>query len=85
MTPQIGSHPSADWKWRDLVTARPEECDPIDDPRLRYDRFTARVLIVCALAMGVSGYLTGAGSIDFARFLFTTPNLTDIPSEEASS
>lgn len=77
MTPQIGSQTSANWKW--LVTARPEECDPVDDPRLRYDRFTARVLIVCALAMGASGYLTGAGSVDFARFLFTTTNLTVTP------
>lgn len=67
MTPQIGSQTSANWKWRDLVTARPEECDPIDHPRLRYDRFTARVLIICALAMGVSGVLTGKGWVDYER------------------
>ena len=67
MTPQIGSHTSADWKWRDLVTARPHEVDPIDHPRLRDDRFTARVLIVCALAMFLSGVLTGAGWVDYER------------------
>lgn len=79
MTTQIGTRTPANWKWRDLVTARPEECDPADHPRLKHDRFVARVLIVCALAMGVSGYLTGQGAIDFARFLFTTPNLTVTP------
>lgn len=79
MTPQIGSQTSANWKWRDLVAARPEECDPVDDPRLHYDRFAARVLIVCAMAMFVTGVLTGQGAIDFARFLFTTTNLTVTP------
>jgi hypothetical protein len=54
-------------RWSDLVTARPDECDPIDDPRLRYDRFTARVLVVCALAMFLSGVLTGAGWVDYER------------------
>lgn len=66
-------------RWSDIVTARPEECDPIDHPRLRYDRFVARVLIVCALILFMDGLLIGAGSIDFARFLFTTPNLTVTP------
>jgi len=57
-------------RWSDLVTARPHEVDPIDHPRLRYDRFTARVLIVCALAMCLSGVLTGQGAIDYARAMF---------------
>lgn len=63
-------------RWSDLVTARPDECDPIDHPRLRYDRFVGRVLIVCALAMCLSGLLTGAGAVDYARVMFTTPKLT---------
>ena len=79
MTPQIGTHAPANWKWRDLVTARPDECDPIDDPRLSRRAFEARVLIVCAAAMFLSGVLTGKGAIDFARFLFTTTNLTVTP------
>lgn len=57
-------------RWSDLVTARPEECDPVDDPRLRYDRFAGRVLIVCALAMLLTGGLTGKGAIDYARAVF---------------
>lgn len=64
-------------RWSDLVTARPDdECDPIDDPRIKARAFEARVLIVCTIALLVAGYLTGAGAIDYARFLFTTPNLT---------
>ena len=43
MTPQIGSQTSADWKWTDLVTARPEECDPVDHPRLKARAFEARM------------------------------------------
>lgn len=70
MSPQIGTRTPANWKW--LVTARPEECDPVDHPRLKYDRFVGRVLIVCALAMCLSGVLTGMGSVDFARVMFTT-------------
>ncbi|MBK8246151.1 MAG: hypothetical protein IPK85_01905 [Gemmatimonadetes bacterium] len=54
-------------RWSDLVTARPDECDPIDHPRIRYDRFVGRVLIVCALAMLLTGYLTGAGWVDYER------------------
>lgn len=63
-------------RWSDLVTARSDECDPIDDPRIKARAFEARVLIVCALILFMDGLLIGAGSIDFARFLFTTPNLT---------
>lgn len=63
-------------RWSDLATARPEECDPIDHPRIKARAFEARVLIVCALILFMDGLLIGAGSIDFARFLFTTPNLT---------
>lgn len=64
-------------RWSDLVTARPDdECDPIDDSGLTRRAFEARVLIVCALILFMDGLLIGAGSIDFARFLFTTPNLT---------
>lgn len=57
-------------RWSDLVTARPDECDPVDHPRLRYDRFTARVLIVCAVLMCLAGVLTGKGSVDYARAMF---------------
>ena len=63
-------------RWSDLATARPDECDPIDHPRIKARAFEARVLIVCALILFMDGLLIGAGSIDFARFLFTTPNLT---------
>ena len=66
-------------RWSDLVTARSDECDPIDDPRIKARAFEARVLIVCALILFMDGLLIGAGSIDFARFLFTTPNLTVTP------
>lgn len=66
-------------RWSDIVTApRPDECDPIDHPRIKARAFEARVLIVCALAMCLTGYLTGKGAIDFGRFLFT-PNLTVTP------
>lgn len=58
-------------RWSDIVTApRPDECDPIDHPRIRYDRFVGRVLIVCTIALLVTGYLTGAGAIDYARAMF---------------
>lgn len=58
-------------RWSDIVTApRPDECDPIDDPRIKARAFEARVLIVCTLAMCLTGYLTGAGAIDFARAMF---------------
>lgn len=57
-------------RWSDLVTARPEECDPIDDPRIKARAFEARVLIVCALAMCLTGYLTGTGAVDYARAMF---------------
>ena len=76
MTPQIGSQTSADWKWTDLVTARPEECDPIDHPRLKARAFEARVLIVCALAMCFAGVLTGQGGVNFLRAMFALPVVT---------
>ena len=57
-------------RWSDLVAARPDECDPIDHPRIKARAFEARVLIVCALAMCLTGYLTGAGAIDYARAMF---------------
>jgi hypothetical protein len=53
--------------WRDLVTARPDECDPIDDPRIKARAFEARVLIVCTIALLVTGYLTGKGWVDYER------------------
>ena len=78
MTPQIGSQTSADWKWTDLVTARPEECDPVDHPRLKARAFEARVLIVCALAMCFAGVLTGQGWVNYERaaILLTLPMVT---------
>lgn len=57
-------------RWSDLVTARSDECDPIDDPRIKARAFEARVLIVCTIALLVTGYLTGAGAIDYARAMF---------------
>ncbi|MBK8246232.1 MAG: hypothetical protein IPK85_02315 [Gemmatimonadetes bacterium] len=58
-------------RWSDIVTApRPDECDPIDHPRLKARAFEARVLIVCTIALLVTGYLTGAGAIDYARAMF---------------
>ncbi len=76
MTPQIGSQTSADWKWTDLVTARPDECDPVDHPRLKARAFEARVLIVCVLAMCFAGVLTGQGWVDFLRAMFALPVVT---------
>lgn len=63
----IGTRAHADWKWTDLVTARPDECDPIDHPRLKARAFEARVLIACALAMCITGVLTGIGWVDYER------------------
>ena len=57
-------------RWSDLVTARPDECDPIDDPRIKARAFEARVLIVCALILLMDGLLIGAGSVDYARAMF---------------
>ena len=54
-------------RWADLASARPEECDPIDDPRIKAHAFEARVLIVCTIALLVTGYLTGKGAIDYER------------------
>lgn len=54
-------------RWSDLVTARSDECDPIDDPRIKAHAFEARVLIVCTIALLVTGYLTGKGWVDYER------------------
>lgn len=54
-------------RWTDLVTARPDECDPLDHPRLKARAFEARVLIACALAMCITGALTGKGWVDYER------------------
>ena len=65
-------------RWSDLTTARPEECDPLDHPRLKARAFEARVLIVCALAMCLTGFLTGKGWVDYERaaILLTLPMVT---------
>ncbi len=63
-------------RWSDLTTARREECDPLDHPRLKARVFEARVLIVCALAMCFAGALTGQGGVDFLRAMFALPMVT---------